>query len=276
MAALQKMMFIKARVRRDGQLVELDAAELVPGRRRRDRGRRHRPRRRAAARGGDARGRRVGPDRREPAGLEVGRHDREPGHAARRPHRHGLHEHERDPRNGAVRRHGDGYGHRGRSHLEHAPAPGRDGHAADPPAAEADDADPSSSRRRPPRSRSHQLLPRHFEPSDVLFTTAIAFADRGHPDEPSRRPSDHTSRYGRPTLAKANAIVKRLRSTRRSDRTSAINSDKTGTLTLNPMTAVELAIAGRRCTVPGTGYSTTGRSPRRRHTTSRSTPSSTR
>src|SRR6476619_8285951 len=30
-AALQKMMFIKARVRRDGQLVELDAAELVPG-----------------------------------------------------------------------------------------------------------------------------------------------------------------------------------------------------------------------------------------------------
>ena len=45
-------------------------------------------------------------------------------------------------------------------------------------------------------------------------------------------------------LAKANAIMKRLRSTETLGSTSAINSDKTGTLTLNQMTAVELTIPG--------------------------------
>ena len=38
-AALQKMMIVKARVRRDGELVQIPAEELVPGRRRLDRGR---------------------------------------------------------------------------------------------------------------------------------------------------------------------------------------------------------------------------------------------
>ena len=41
--------------------------------------------------------------------------------------------------------------------------------------------------------------------------------------------------------------------------TSAICSDKTGTLTLNQMTARELVVVGRRFTVDGEGYSTTGR-----------------
>ena len=45
-------------------------------------------------------------------------------------------------------------------------------------------------------------------------------------------------------LADANAIVKRLRSTETLGATSAICSDKTGTLTLNQMTAVELTIPG--------------------------------
>ena len=40
--------------------------------------------------------------------------------------------------------------------------------------------------------------------------------------------------------------------------TSAICSDKTGTLTLNQMTARELVIVGRRFSVDGEGYSTTG------------------
>jgi P-type Ca2+ transporter type 2C len=40
--------------------------------------------------------------------------------------------------------------------------------------------------------------------------------------------------------------------------TSAICSDKTGTLTLNQTTAVELTIPGRRYTVSGSGYSTEG------------------
>ena len=59
-------------------------------------------------------------------------------------------------------------------------------------------------------------------------------------------------------LAKAGAIVKRLRSVETLGSTSAINSDKTGTLTLNQMTAVELTIAGRRYTVNGEGYTPTG------------------
>ena len=61
-------------------------------------------------------------------------------------------------------------------------------------------------------------------------------------------------------LAKSNAIMKRLRSTETLGSTSAINSDKTGTLTLNQMTAVELTIPGRRYTISGGGYGTEGRS----------------
>ena len=41
--------------------------------------------------------------------------------------------------------------------------------------------------------------------------------------------------------------------------TSAINSDKTGTLTLNQMTAVQMSLAGRRYAISGKGYSTAGR-----------------
>jgi Ca2+-transporting ATPase len=63
---------------------------------------------------------------------------------------------------------------------------------------------------------------------------------------------------GTQSLAKANAIMKRLRSTETLGSTSAINSDKTGTLTLNQMTAVEMAIPGRRYSIDGNGYSTEG------------------
>jgi P-type Ca2+ transporter type 2C len=52
--------------------------------------------------------------------------------------------------------------------------------------------------------------------------------------------------------------MKRLRSTETLGATSAICSDKTGTLTLNQMTAVELTIPGRRYAVSGTGYGTEG------------------
>jgi Ca2+-transporting ATPase len=53
--------------------------------------------------------------------------------------------------------------------------------------------------------------------------------------------------------------MKRLASTQTLGSTSAINSDKTGTLTLNQMTAVQMTAAGRRYAVEGTGYSTAGR-----------------
>jgi len=64
---------------------------------------------------------------------------------------------------------------------------------------------------------------------------------------------------GTTALATVGAIVKRLRSVETLGATSAINSDKTGTLTLNQMTAVELVIPGQRYTISGGGYSTSGR-----------------
>ena len=64
---------------------------------------------------------------------------------------------------------------------------------------------------------------------------------------------------GTQALAAKGAIVKRLRSVETLGSTSAICSDKTGTLTLNQMTARELVIVGRRYSVEGEGYSSNGR-----------------
>ncbi|WP_116949101.1 cation-translocating P-type ATPase [Jiangella endophytica] len=64
---------------------------------------------------------------------------------------------------------------------------------------------------------------------------------------------------GTQQLAGKGAIVKRLRSVETLGSTSAICSDKTGTLTLNQMTARALIVAGRRFDVDGEGYSTQGR-----------------
>jgi P-type Ca2+ transporter type 2C len=64
---------------------------------------------------------------------------------------------------------------------------------------------------------------------------------------------------GTQALAAKGAIVKRLRSVETLGSTSAICSDKTGTLTLNQMTARQLIVAGRRYSVDGEGYSTEGK-----------------
>ena len=59
-------------------------------------------------------------------------------------------------------------------------------------------------------------------------------------------------------LAEAKAVVKNLTDVETLGSTSAINSDKTGTLTLNEMTAVSLFIDGRWYKVDGSGYDKSG------------------
>ncbi len=96
------------------------------------------------------------------------------------------------------------------------------------------------------------------EDFDTLFlvgiTLAIAAIPTGLPAVVTMLLS-----LGTQQLASEGAIIKRLRSVETLGSTSAICSDKTGTLTLNQMTARELVLAGRRNNVDGEGYSTQGR-----------------
>ncbi|WP_072804219.1 cation-translocating P-type ATPase [Rhodococcoides yunnanense] len=65
--------------------------------------------------------------------------------------------------------------------------------------------------------------------------------------------------FGARQLADAKAVVKNLTDVETLGATSAINSDKTGTLTMNQMTVRSLYFHGRWYAVGGEGYSKTGR-----------------
>ncbi len=64
--------------------------------------------------------------------------------------------------------------------------------------------------------------------------------------------------YGSQRLAKAKAVVRNLHDVETLGATSAINSDKTGTLTMDMMTAVRMFDSGRWFKISGAGYEKTG------------------
>ena len=94
--------------------------------------------------------------------------------------------------------------------------------------------------------------------ADTLFITAIALAIAAIPTALPTVLQVILS-AGAKELAGENAIVKELVSVETLGSTSAINSDKTGTLTMNQMTVVEVLDAVDRYTISGIGYGLEGK-----------------
>ena len=92
---------------------------------------------------------------------------------------------------------------------------------------------------------------------DALFVSAVSLAIAAIP-EALPTVTQAILSIGGLELSKRNAIVKDLPSVETLGFTSAINSDKTGTLTMNQMTAVEVMDFNGRYSVSGVGYGLEG------------------
>jgi P-type Ca2+ transporter type 2C len=93
--------------------------------------------------------------------------------------------------------------------------------------------------------------------ADVVFASAVALAIAAIP-EAMPTVLQVVMSVGAADLAKHGAVLKDLSSVETLGSTSAINSDKTGTLTMNQMTAVEVVDPTDRYTISGSGYELEG------------------
>ena len=94
--------------------------------------------------------------------------------------------------------------------------------------------------------------------STVVFTSAVALAIAAIP-EAMPTVLQVVMSLGAADLARHGAVLKDLASVETLGSTSAINSDKTGTLTMNQMTAVEVLDPTDRYTISGSGYELEGK-----------------
>jgi len=94
--------------------------------------------------------------------------------------------------------------------------------------------------------------------STVVFTSAVALAIAAIP-EAMPTVLQVVMSLGAADLARHGAVLTDLASVETLGSTSAINSDKTGTLTMNQMTAVEVLDPTDRYTISGSGYELEGK-----------------
>ena len=94
--------------------------------------------------------------------------------------------------------------------------------------------------------------------STVVFTSAVALAIAAIP-EAMPTVLQVVMSLGAAELAEHGAVLTDLASVETLGSTSAINSDKTGTLTMNQMTAVEVVDPTDRYTISGSGYELEGK-----------------
>jgi len=93
--------------------------------------------------------------------------------------------------------------------------------------------------------------------ADTIFTSAVALAIAAIP-EAMPTVLQVVMSLGAAELASRGAVLTDLASVETLGSTSAINSDKTGTLTMNQMTAVEVVDPTDRYTISGSGYELEG------------------